>query len=75
MFCRFAQAREELKKCKLPGILYSEVMEFASTVPYFSLDEEESSDEGVHLIVCVHGLDGEARFIIARLSTAVRVVT
>ncbi|XP_017316780.1 protein FAM135A isoform X4 [Ictalurus punctatus] len=56
----FAQAREELKKLKLPGFLYSEVAELASTVPYFSLEEDESCDEGVHLIVCVHGLDGNS---------------
>lgn len=72
MFCRFAQAREELKKLKLPGFLYSEVAELASTVPYFSLEEDESCDEGVHLIVCVHGLDGEARLINACLSATVR---
>lgn len=60
---RFAQAKEELKKLNLPGFLYSEMAEFASAVPYFSLDEDEICDEGVHLIVCVHGLDGEARLI------------
>lgn len=59
VFCRFVQGKEELKQLKLPGFLYSEVAELASTVPYFSLDEEESCDGGVHLIVCVHGLDGE----------------
>lgn len=72
LFFRFAQAREELKKLKLPGFLYSEVAELASTVPYFSLDEDESCDVGVHLIVCVHGLDGEARLINVCLSIAVR---
>ncbi|XP_046698622.1 protein FAM135A isoform X3 [Silurus meridionalis] len=56
----FAQAKEELKKFNLPGFLYSEVAELASAVPYFSLDEDESSDDGVHLIVCVHGLDGNS---------------
>ncbi|KAF5889248.1 protein FAM, partial [Clarias magur] len=56
----FALAREELKKLKLPGFLYSEVAELASTVPYFSRDEDESCDEGVHLVVCVHGLDGNS---------------
>lgn len=61
MFRRFALAREELKKLKLPGFLYSEVAELSSTVPYFSRDEDESCDEGVHLVVCVHGLDGEDR--------------
>ncbi|XP_062864338.1 protein FAM135A isoform X2 [Trichomycterus rosablanca] len=55
----FVQAKEELKQLKLPGFMYSEVMELASTVPYFCLDEEKS-DEGVHLIVCVHGLDGNS---------------
>ncbi|XP_036439273.1 protein FAM135A [Colossoma macropomum] len=56
----FVQAKEELKQLKLPGFLYSEVADLASTVPYFSLDEDESCDEGVHLIVCVHGLDGNS---------------
>ncbi|XP_072525877.1 protein FAM135A isoform X2 [Salminus brasiliensis] len=56
----FVQARDELKQLKLPGFLYSDVAELASTVPYFSLDEDESCDEGVHLIVCVHGLDGNS---------------
>ncbi len=56
---RFAQAKEDLKELKLPGFLYSEVADLASTVPYFSMDEDESCDEGIHLIVCVHGLDGK----------------
>ena len=56
--CRFIKAKEEMKQLKLPGFLYSEVPELASTVPYFSLEEDESCVEGIHLIVCVHGLDG-----------------
>ncbi|XP_043111645.1 protein FAM135A isoform X1 [Puntigrus tetrazona] len=56
----FAQAKEELKQLKLPGFLYSEVANLASTVPYFSMDEDENCDEGIHLIVCVHGLDGNS---------------
>lgn len=56
---RFVQAKEELKQLKLPGFLYSEVADLASTVPYFSMDEDENCDEGIHLIVCVHGLDGK----------------
>uniref|UniRef100_A0A8C1WD60 Family with sequence similarity 135 member A n=1 Tax=Cyprinus carpio TaxID=7962 RepID=A0A8C1WD60_CYPCA len=56
----FAQAKEELKQLKLPGFLYSEVAHLASTMPYFSMDEDENSDEGIHLIVCVHGLDGNS---------------
>lgn len=47
-----------MKQLKLPGFLYSEVPDLASTVPYFSLEEDESCEEGIHLIVCVHGLDG-----------------
>uniref|UniRef100_A0A9J7Z4C4 Family with sequence similarity 135 member A n=1 Tax=Cyprinus carpio carpio TaxID=630221 RepID=A0A9J7Z4C4_CYPCA len=58
--CWFAQAKEELKQLKLPGFLYSEVAHLASTMPYFSMDEDENSDEGIHLIVCVHGLDGNS---------------
>lgn len=56
----FAQAKEELKQLKLPGFLYSEVADLASTVPYFSMYEDENCDEGIHLIVCVHGLDGNS---------------
>ncbi|KAJ0066783.1 hypothetical protein NL108_002368 [Boleophthalmus pectinirostris] len=56
----FIKAKEEMKQLKLPGFLYSEVPELASTVPYFSLEEDESCTEGIHLIVCVHGLDGNS---------------
>ncbi|XP_068183324.1 protein FAM135A isoform X2 [Antennarius striatus] len=56
----FVKAKEEMKQLKLPGFLYSEVPELASTVPYFSLEEDENCEEGIHLIVCVHGLDGNS---------------
>ncbi|KAG9350236.1 hypothetical protein JZ751_026590 [Albula glossodonta] len=56
----FVQAKEDLKQLKLPGFVYSEVPNLASSIPYFSLEEEERADEGVHLIVCVHGLDGNS---------------
>uniref|UniRef100_A0A8C5QUC4 Family with sequence similarity 135 member A n=1 Tax=Leptobrachium leishanense TaxID=445787 RepID=A0A8C5QUC4_9ANUR len=56
----FLQAKEELKQLRLPGFLYSDVPQLASTVPYFTLEEEDGSDEGIHLIVCVHGLDGNS---------------
>ncbi|XP_054456023.1 protein FAM135A isoform X2 [Anoplopoma fimbria] len=56
----FIKAKEEMKQLKLPGFLYSEVSELASTVPYFSLEEDETCEEGIHLIVCVHGLDGNS---------------
>ncbi|XP_068137560.1 protein FAM135A isoform X2 [Hyperolius riggenbachi] len=56
----FLQAKEDLKQLKLPGFLYSDVPQLASTVPYFSLEDDDSCDEGIHLIVCVHGLDGNS---------------
>uniref|UniRef100_A0A6Q2ZKM5 DUF676 domain-containing protein n=1 Tax=Esox lucius TaxID=8010 RepID=A0A6Q2ZKM5_ESOLU len=56
----FVLAKEELKQLRLPGFLYSEVGQLASSVPYFSLEEDENCDEGIHLIVCVHGLDGNS---------------
>uniref|UniRef100_A0A8D3A2C9 Family with sequence similarity 135 member A n=1 Tax=Scophthalmus maximus TaxID=52904 RepID=A0A8D3A2C9_SCOMX len=56
----FIKSKEEMKQLRLPGFLYSEVPELASTVPYFSLEEDESCEEGIHLIVCVHGLDGNS---------------
>ncbi|XP_066552693.1 protein FAM135A isoform X3 [Amia ocellicauda] len=56
----FVQAKEDLKQLKLPGFLYSDVPCLASSVPYFSMEEDDSSEEGIHLIVCVHGLDGNS---------------
>jgi len=38
--------------------MYSDVFKLASSVPYFSMEEDDCSEEGIHLIVCVHGLDG-----------------
>lgn len=56
----FLQAKEELKQLKLPGFMYSDVFKLASSVPYFSMEEDDCSEEGIHLIVCVHGLDGNS---------------
>ncbi|XP_075058689.1 protein FAM135A isoform X2 [Mixophyes fleayi] len=56
----FLQAKEELKQLGLPGFLYSDVHQLSSTVPYFSMEEEDSCYDGIHLIVCVHGLDGNS---------------
>ncbi|XP_036269172.1 protein FAM135A isoform X27 [Pipistrellus kuhlii] len=53
----FLQAKEELKQLKLPGFMYSDAPLLASSAPYFSTEEEGGSEDGVHLIVCVHGLD------------------
>ncbi|XP_036269175.1 protein FAM135A isoform X31 [Pipistrellus kuhlii] len=56
----FLQAKEELKQLKLPGFMYSDAPLLASSAPYFSTEEEGGSEDGVHLIVCVHGLDGNS---------------
>ncbi|NXY90629.1 F135A protein, partial [Alcedo cyanopectus] len=56
----FLQAKEELKQLKLPGFMYSDVFRLASSIPYFSMEEDDCSEEGIHLIVCVHGLDGNS---------------
>uniref|UniRef100_UPI00398E498B protein FAM135A isoform X2 n=1 Tax=Pristiophorus japonicus TaxID=55135 RepID=UPI00398E498B len=56
----FLQAKEELKLLKFPGFMYSDVSDLASTIPYFSLEEDENLEDGIHLIVCVHGLDGNS---------------
>ncbi|XP_040117345.1 protein FAM135A isoform X4 [Oryx dammah] len=58
----FLQAKDELKQLKLPGFMYSDVPLLASSVPYFCVEEEEEDhcENGVHLIVCVHGLDGNS---------------
>lgn len=56
----FLQAKEELKQLKLPGFMYSDVPLLAPSAPYFSVEEEDGSEDGVHLIVCVHGLDGNS---------------
>uniref|UniRef100_A0A8C2M793 Family with sequence similarity 135, member A n=1 Tax=Cricetulus griseus TaxID=10029 RepID=A0A8C2M793_CRIGR len=56
----FLQAKEELKQLKLPGFMYSDVPLLAPSAPYFSMEEDDSSEDGVHLIVCVHGLDGNS---------------
>ncbi|KAM9155174.1 protein FAM135A isoform 1-T12 [Pangshura tecta] len=56
----FLQAKEELKQLKLPGFMYSDVLRLASSAPYFSTEEDEGSEDGIHLVVCVHGLDGNS---------------
>ncbi|KAJ8359962.1 hypothetical protein SKAU_G00164870 [Synaphobranchus kaupii] len=56
----FIQAKEGLQQLNLPGFVYSEASELASRVPYFIGEEDQGSEEGVHLVVCVHGLDGNS---------------
>ncbi|KAJ8938323.1 hypothetical protein NQ318_007035, partial [Aromia moschata] len=59
----FLKAKKEFKsQLKFPGILYSDLDNFASTIPYFHISDEFRifSPEGMHLVVCVHGLDGNS---------------
>uniref|UniRef100_A0A663DKW6 DUF676 domain-containing protein n=1 Tax=Aquila chrysaetos chrysaetos TaxID=223781 RepID=A0A663DKW6_AQUCH len=61
----FYQAKEKFKKeMKIEGFLYSDLSVLASDIPYFPPEEEEENlEDGIHLVVCVHGLDGKARRI------------
>lgn len=59
----FYKAKEAfLGKLALRATLYSELPLLASDHPYFSPEEEEEEfEDGIHLVVCVHGLDGKYR--------------
>uniref|UniRef100_A0A672THK5 Family with sequence similarity 135 member B n=1 Tax=Strigops habroptila TaxID=2489341 RepID=A0A672THK5_STRHB len=58
----FYQAKKKFKKeMKIEGFLYSDVSVLASDIPYFPPEEEEENlEDGIHLVVCVHGLDGNS---------------
>uniref|UniRef100_A0A2K5VR72 Family with sequence similarity 135 member B n=1 Tax=Macaca fascicularis TaxID=9541 RepID=A0A2K5VR72_MACFA len=58
----FYQAKEKFKKeLKIEGFLYSDLTVLASDIPYFPPEEEEENlEDGIHLVVCVHGLDGNS---------------
>lgn len=61
IFSSFYQAKEKFKKeLKIEGFLYSDLSVLASDIPYFPPEEEEENlEDGIHLVVCVHGLDGK----------------
>lgn len=61
IFSSFYQAKEKFKKeLKIEGFLYSDLSVLASDMPYFPPEEEEENlEDGIHLVVCVHGLDGK----------------
>jgi hypothetical protein len=40
-------------------IFFSESSSLASAAPYLLTPESYDDDDGLHLIVCVHGLDGK----------------
>ncbi|CAG9855868.1 unnamed protein product [Phyllotreta striolata] len=59
----FLKAKKEFKsQLNVAGLLYSDLNGFASTIPYFHISDEFRifSPEGMHLVVCVHGLDGNS---------------
>lgn len=59
----FVTMRENLKaRMKYQGNLYSEFPTLASQIPYFHVPDttEDESQDGCHLVVCVHGLDGNS---------------
>lgn len=59
----FLKAKEDFKRqIHFNGTLYSDIHPINSTSPYFHVAEElrPFSPEGLHLIVCVHGLDGNS---------------
>ncbi|KAJ3609655.1 hypothetical protein NHX12_024171 [Muraenolepis orangiensis] len=58
----FYKAKEEqLGELGLAGSLYSDLPLLASDLPYFPPEEDdEEFDDGIHLVVCVHGLDGNS---------------
>lgn len=60
-FSSFCKAKEELfKQLSFQASLYSDLPLLASDLPYFPPEEDdEEFDDGIHLVVCVHGLDGE----------------
>lgn len=59
----FEKCREEFKKqIKYSGSIYSNLLKLASDLPYFHISDEYRafSPNGLHLIICVHGLDGNS---------------
>ncbi|XP_026765701.3 protein FAM135B isoform X1 [Pangasianodon hypophthalmus] len=58
----FYKAKEAfLGKLAFRATLYSDVPLLASDHPYFPPEEEEEEfEDGIHLVVCVHGLDGNS---------------
>ncbi|KAM6958835.1 protein FAM135B [Aplochiton taeniatus] len=58
----FYKSKEELvRELSFQATLYSDLPLLASDLPYFPPEEEdEEFDDGIHLVVCVHGLDGNS---------------
>ncbi|KAL6100185.1 fam135b [Pungitius sinensis] len=58
----FYKAKDELlKEWSFQASLYCDLPILASDLPYFPPEEnDEEFDDGIHLVVCVHGLDGNS---------------
>ncbi|KAM9419304.1 protein FAM135B-like [Salvelinus alpinus] len=58
----FYRSKEDLvKDLVFQATLYSGLPHLASDLPYFPPEEEEEEfEDGIHLVVCVHGLDGNS---------------
>lgn len=59
----FEKCRIEFRKqIKYSGQMYCDFQRFASDLPYFHINDEYRafSPNGMHLIICVHGLDGNS---------------
>uniref|UniRef100_A0A4W5Q1V6 Family with sequence similarity 135 member B n=1 Tax=Hucho hucho TaxID=62062 RepID=A0A4W5Q1V6_9TELE len=58
----FYRSKEDLvKELVFQGTLYSDLPHLASDLHYFPPEEEdEEFEDGIHLVVCVHGLDGNS---------------
>ncbi|KAH8259274.1 hypothetical protein KR026_001549 [Drosophila bipectinata] len=59
----FEKYREEFRKqIKYQGNIYSDYVQLASELPYFYISDEYRafSPNGMHLVICVHGLDGNS---------------
>ncbi|MEQ2298711.1 hypothetical protein AMECASPLE_008211 [Ameca splendens] len=58
----FYKAKDELlKELRFQASLYSNTPLLASDLPYFPPEEDdEEFEDGIHLVVCVHGLDGNS---------------
>lgn len=58
----FFKAKEALlRELVFRGTLYSDLPYLASEHPYFPPEEDDTEfEDGIHLVVCVHGLDGNS---------------
>lgn len=57
------KCRNEFRKqINYTGHMYCDLKQFASEIPYFHINDQYRvfSPNGLHLIVCVHGLDGSS---------------